>query len=116
MHFRGVIPAGEWVSRVWVADRRILRLIRNGSRRVLRLATCFGPLRRFNLAHPWNVEVERVVFGDSSENQRYRVRERILLLIGRKARKRFEGNRQMDDGDLLIALENVRQVEPLDRG
>ena len=23
----------------------------------LLLATCFGPLRRFNLAHPWNVEV-----------------------------------------------------------
>jgi hypothetical protein len=22
----------------------------------LLLATCFGPLRRFNLAHPWNVE------------------------------------------------------------
>jgi hypothetical protein len=25
------------------------------------LATCFGPLRRFNLAHPWNVEVLRVL-------------------------------------------------------
>ncbi len=25
--------------------------------RFVLLATCFGPLRRFNLAHPWNVEV-----------------------------------------------------------
>src|SRR5665213_3199117 len=24
---------------------------------IVLLATCFGPLRRFNLAHPWNVEV-----------------------------------------------------------
>ena len=27
-----------------------------GGSKVL-LATCFGPLRRFNLAHPWNVDV-----------------------------------------------------------
>jgi len=28
----------------------------------VRLASWFGPLRRFILAHPWNVRVERVLF------------------------------------------------------
>jgi hypothetical protein len=31
----------------------------------LLLASWSGPLRRFNLAHPWNVEVSRVVFGSA---------------------------------------------------
>jgi len=33
-----------------------------GVKLMLRLATWFGPLRRFILAHPWNVRVEWVVF------------------------------------------------------
>ena len=35
------------------------------TRAQLLLASWSGPLRRFNLAHPWNVEVSRVVFGSA---------------------------------------------------
>jgi hypothetical protein len=37
-----------------IGFKLLLALICTG---LLLLATCFGPLRRFNLAHPWNVEV-----------------------------------------------------------
>ncbi len=44
---------------------RILKRVFGFTKVRLLLATCFGPLRRFNLAHPWNVDVERIVFGSA---------------------------------------------------
>jgi hypothetical protein len=46
------------------AQERAIPLILNGDQDVIivRLASWFGPLRRFNLAHPWTLKVRRLEF------------------------------------------------------